>query len=119
MTHGDFALEAEVVFQSVVEHRLIPHGVRSEWSRLRTRGLASIWSPASQDSSHVGNAGVWRVSTRGGPIALPSFATALFRRFFDCAARSGSCFPWAVVGSCIWSYFMGIRVLIVMLGSLP
>ena len=45
LTDGDFALEAEVDYLAVVEHRLIPAGVRSEWSLLKTRGLASIWSP--------------------------------------------------------------------------
>ena len=54
LTHGDLALEAHVGFLALVEHRLIPAGVRSEWARLK-RGLASIWAPASQDSSHVGN----------------------------------------------------------------
>ena len=37
-----------------------------------------------QDSSHVGNSGVGVVSMRGAPVALPSCATAQFRRFFDC-----------------------------------
>ena len=37
-----------------------------------------------KDSSHVGNAGVGVVSLRGAPLALPTFATAQFKRFFDC-----------------------------------
>ena len=45
--------------------------------------MASIWAPACQDSSHVGNAGVGVISMRGAPVALPTFATAQFRRFFD------------------------------------
>ena len=65
LTHGDLALEARVDFLAVVEHRLIPARVRSEWSRLRVKGLSSLWAPASQDSSHVGNAGVGVVSLRG------------------------------------------------------
>ena len=84
LTHGDLALDTGVDFLAVVEHRLIPARVRSEWSRLRRRDLASIWSPASQVSSHVGNAGVGVVSLRGAPLSLPSFATAQFERFFDC-----------------------------------
>ena len=52
------ALEAKVDFLAVVEHRLIPARVRSEWARLREKGLATIWAPASQDSPHVGHAGV-------------------------------------------------------------
>ena len=75
---------ARVDFLAVVEHRLIPARVRSEWSRLRSKGLSSIWAPASQDSSHVGNAGVGVVSMRGAPLAPPTFATAQFQRFFDC-----------------------------------
>ena len=35
LTHGDLALEARVDFLAVVEHRLIPARVRSEWARLR------------------------------------------------------------------------------------
>ena len=58
--------------------------VRSEWSRLRSEGLATIWAPACQGSSHVGNAGVGVLGMRGGPLAPPTFATAQFKRFFDC-----------------------------------
>ena len=82
--HGDLALEAQVDFLAVVEHRLIPARARSECDRLRRKGLASIWAPACQDSSHVGNAGVGVVSLRGAPVALPSFATSQFIVFFDC-----------------------------------
>ena len=57
LTHGDLALDAGVDFLAVAEHRLIPATVRSEWSRLRRKGLSSVWAPACQDSSHVGNAG--------------------------------------------------------------
>ena len=57
LTHGDLALVG-VDFLAVVEHRLIPARVRSEWARLKEKGLASIWAPACQDSSHVGNAGL-------------------------------------------------------------
>ena len=83
LTHGDLALEAHVDFLAA-EHRLIPARVRSEWARRKCKGLASIWAPASQDSSHVGNAGVGVVSLRGARVALPTFATAQFRRFFEC-----------------------------------
>ena len=60
------------------------HFAGSEWAGLKSKGLSSIWAPASQDSSHVGNAGVGVISMRGAPVALPTFATALFKRFFDC-----------------------------------
>ena len=83
-THGDLALGAGVDFLAVAEHRLIPASVRSEWSGLRRNGLSSIWAQESQDSSHVGNAGVGVVSMRGAPLALPTFATAQFKSFFDC-----------------------------------
>ena len=69
LTHGDLALDAGVDFLAVAEHRLIPARVRSEWSRLKGKGLPSVWAPASQDSSHVGNAGVGVVSLRGAPLA--------------------------------------------------
>ena len=68
----------------VVEHRLIPARVRGEWSRLRRGAVSSIWAPACQETSHVGNAGVGVVSLRGAHLSLPSFATAQFQRFFDC-----------------------------------
>ena len=71
LTHGDLALDAGVDFLAVAEHRLIQARVRSEWSRLRGKGLSSFWAPASQDCSHVGNAGVGVVSLRGAPLALP------------------------------------------------
>ena len=70
---GDFALGAEVDFLAVVEHRLILARVRGEWARLRREELASIWAPASQDTSHVGHA---------APLSLPSIATVQFQRFF-------------------------------------
>ena len=42
---------------------------------------------------HVGNAGVGVVSMRGAPVALPSFATAQFKRFFDCGRAVRCMFP--------------------------
>ena len=84
LTHCDFALDAEVDFLAVVEHRLIPARVRCEWAGLRCKRLASIWAPASQDASHVGHAGVGVISLRGAPLSLPSIASVQFQRFFDC-----------------------------------
>ena len=84
LTHGDLALDTGVDFLAVVEHRLIPARVRSEWSRLKRKDLSSIWALASQDSSHVGNAGDGVVSLRGASLSLPTCATAQFKRFFDC-----------------------------------
>ena len=39
LSHCDFALDAEVGFLAVVEHRLILARVRSEWARLRCKRL--------------------------------------------------------------------------------
>ena len=84
LTHGDMVLETSVDFLAVVEHRLVPARVRGEWARLRATGASSVWSPASQESSHVGHGGVGVISLRGAPLSLPASATAQFRRFFDC-----------------------------------
>ena len=78
LTHGDLALETGVDFLAVVEHRLVPARVRSEWSRLRMKGIGSVWAPASQDSSHVGHAGVGVVSLKGAPLSLPTAFSHLF-----------------------------------------
>ena len=74
---------------------MIPARVRSEWSRLKGKGLSSIWDPATQDSSHVGNAGVGVVSLRGAPLALPTFITARFKFFFDCGRAVRCLLPLA------------------------
>ena len=86
-------MEVGVDFLAVAEHRLIPARVRGEWSRLRKKGLASIWALASKDSSHVGNAGVGVSSMREAPVALPSFATSQCKLFLDCgrAVRLSGC----------------------------
>ena len=84
LTHGDMVLETNVDFLAVVEHRLVPARVRREWARLRARGASSVWSPASQESSHVGHGGVGVISLRGAPLSLPSSVTAQFKRFFYC-----------------------------------
>ena len=84
-----------LTFLAVAEHRLIPARVRSEWSRLKGKGLSSIWAPASQSSSHVGNAGVGVVSLRGAPLALPTFVTTQFKSFFDCGRAVRCMLPLA------------------------
>ena len=48
------------------------------------KGLASVWAPASQDTSHVGHAGVGVVSLRSAPLSLPTFAAVQCERLFDC-----------------------------------
>ena len=82
LTHCDFPLDVGVDVRAVVEHRLIPARVRSEWARLRCKRMASIWVPASQEASHVGHAGVGVISLRGASLSLPYIATAQFQRFF-------------------------------------
>ena len=117
LTHGDLALEAGVDFLVVAEHRLIPARVRSEWDRLRRKGLASVWAPTCQDSSHVGNAGVGVICMGEAPVALPSFATSQFKNCFLIAVgRFVACYLLVLVGSCICLFFM-FR-LILMLSSL-
>ena len=73
-------MDTGVDFFSVVEHRLIPARVRSEWSRLKKKDLASIWSPASQVSSHVGSAGV--VTLRSAPFLFPPLLLLSLRGSF-------------------------------------
>ena len=99
LTHGDVALEAEVDNLVVVEHQLIPAGVLSEWAWLKSEALASIRAPASQDSSHGGNAGVEVVSMRGVLVALPtlplpSFSVSLMLR--SCSLVLASFWEWSV-----------------------
>ena len=85
---------------------------------LERKDLASIWSPASQVSSHVGSAGVGVISLRGASLSLPTFATAQFKRFFDCG-RAVRCMVaswfWSVYASCC--FIRVFRVQILMLGS--
>ena len=115
LTHGDLALNAGVDFLAVAEHWLIPARVRCEWSRLWGKGISSVWAPASQDSSHVGNAGVGVVSLRGAPLALPTFATAQFKFFFNCGRALLCLLPLA---SGRFLHLFVIRVLILMPSSL-
>ena len=56
--------------------------MRGEWARLRAEGCASVWAPATQESSNVGHVGVGVVSMNGAPRSLPIPATAQFERFF-------------------------------------
>ena len=79
------ALESKVDFLAVVEHRLIPARVRSEWARLREKGLATIWAACFSGLPSCWSCWCCRVvSVRGATVALPTFATAQFRRFFGC-----------------------------------
>ena len=117
LTYGDLALEVGVDFLAVAEHRLIPARIRSEWSRLKGKGLASIWAPACQESSHVGNAGVGVISLRGAPLALPTFATAQFKRFFDFGRAVRCMLPLGFGRFMHVVVLYGFRVRILMLSS--
>ena len=75
-------MEIGVDFLAIVEHRLIPARVRSEWARPRRSGLSSIWAPARQETSHVSNAGVGVVSLKGAPLSLPTFCYCSVSAFF-------------------------------------
>ena len=115
LTHGDLALEAKVDFWAVVEHCLIPARVGSEWARLRIKGLASLWAPACQDSSHVGTAGVGIISMRVRlllclPLPLPSSSGSLI-----VVGRFGACFLLVLVGFCTWLSCTVTRELMLML----
>ena len=81
LTHGDLALETEVDFLAVVEHRLVPARVRSEWSKVRMKGIGSFLAIASQKFSHVDLAGVGVVSLKGAPLSLPTISTTAFRTY--------------------------------------
>ena len=41
----------------------------------------------------MGNAGVGVVGLKGAPVSMPTFATAQFRRFFDCDRAIRCLFP--------------------------
>ena len=47
LTHGDYVLDTDADFVSVVEHRLVPARARSECKRLLQAGVRSVWAPAS------------------------------------------------------------------------
>ena len=117
LTHGDLALETKVDFLAVIEHRLVPARVRGEWARLRARGASSVWSPASQESSHVGHGGVGVVSLRGAPLSLPTSATTQFRRFLIVVVHYVVCCLLPLVVFCTWSFCMGTRGRMGMLSS--
>ena len=107
LTNGDFALEADVDSLAVVEHRLVPARARSECRRLRDKGISSVWSPASQEFSPVGNAGVGVLSLRGAPLALPTFATSEFEKFFGLGrvlrvCPSARVRPFHAPGGSVW-----------------
>ena len=59
----------------------MPARTRSESKRLRSAGIYSLWTPACQDTSHVGHAGVGLVSLGGAPLFHAIPATHDFREW--------------------------------------
>ena len=114
LTNGDFALEAEVDFLAVVEHRLVPARARSECRRLRGQGISSVWSPASQDFSPVGNAGV---ALRGLRLLCPRLLLRCLRSSLVWVELFDVSFRWAWVGSCTLLFCTVIMVLTLMLNA--
>ena len=118
LTHGDLALDAGVDFLAVAEHRLIPARVRSEWSRLRGKGISSVWAPASQVSSHVGNAGLVLSVCVALPLLCPRLLQLCLSLSLTAVGLSGVCSLLPLVGFFTFAFFMDTRVLIPMLSSL-
>ena len=81
LSQGDTAFETDADFHAVSEH--LPARVRGEWPAMRRRRVRSVCALASQEGSHAGYAGVGVVRLSWAPLALPTFATTAFRRFFD------------------------------------
>ena len=110
-THGDLVSETQVDIVAVEEHRLIPARVRSEWARLRGKGLATVWAPASQDTSHVGHVGVRVIGLMGALVSFhcPPLRLLSLSAFLIVDVLLGACHPWAEAGSCIRLYCMGTR----------
>ena len=118
LTHGDLALSAGVDFLAVAEHRLIPARVRSEWSRLKGKGISSVWAPASQVSSHVGNAGLVSLVCVVLPLLCPRLLLLSLSLSLIVDVLCGVCSLLRLVGFCTFVFFMVTRVLIPMLSSL-
>ena len=74
---------------------MIPARVRSEVVSAWEQGSFCHMGTASQVSSHVGNAGLESSVLRGAPLALPTFATAQFKSFFDCGRAVRCLLPLA------------------------
>ena len=74
LANCDEVLETKADFLVVTEHRLVPVRAGSEGKRLRAINISSLWTPACQESAHVGHARVGIVSLKGAPLvrAVPS-----------------------------------------------
>ena len=81
MSNCDEVIDTKTDFLVLTEHRLIPARVRAEGKRLRSRNVASLWTPACQESSHVDHAGVGLVSLRGASLTPAAPCTGDFKSF--------------------------------------
>ena len=118
LTHGDLSLWARVDFLAVVEHRLIPARVRSEWYRLRSKGLSSIWLRHPRI--------LLMLIMLGSVLSVCGVVHWLFLPLLLLSSRSsliavgwfGVCFLLVLDGSCTWLSCTVFRVLILTLSSL-
>ena len=87
LANCDEALETEADFLAVTDHRLILTWAGSESKRLRAGNVASIWTPACQESAHVGHAGVGLVGLKRAPLvhSVPLYSEV-----------QGICWSWRV-----------------------
>ena len=117
LTNGDFAVEAGVDFLCVTEHRLVSARARSEWKRLRSKSISSIWSPASQEFSAV--VMLELVLSALKVLLWPCLLLLLLglRGFLVLAELFVVWFLWVVADSCILLSCMVIVVLILLLRS--
>ena len=115
--HGDLALEARVDFLAVVEHRCILARVRGEYSGLKSKGLASVWAPASQDSSHFEMQALGLLAWEVLRLFCLLLLLLNFEGFWTVSVLFVACFLSVVVGLCTWWYCMVFGVLILMRSS--
>ena len=115
LTHGDLALDAGVDFLAVAEHRLIPARVRSEWSRLKDKGLSSMYGLLLRKILLML---VMRELGLLVCVALPLPCLLLLllgsNPSLTPGVLCGVCFLLLLVGFFIFVFFMVIKVLILM-----
>ena len=87
---------------------LLGLGMKSK--RLRTAGFPSLWTPACQESAHVGHAGVGLVSLRGAPLLQTASATHEFREWVTVwSGLAAGCSPLVVDVWSILLWCMGFK----------
>ena len=69
LTHGDADLDTDCDFLLLIEISLIPARTQNECVKLRRNKIASVWSPAFQDTSHVGAGWIGLVSWKGPSLS--------------------------------------------------